>query len=457
MIWAARTQRRHAENRRNFAGPKPQRRALLGGDQGVHHVQLRLRLVGNGVEHLEVGSGKGAARASAHVVPDGCDIEGVSIPGRPWRTDLARQDGLVVVRAGLTQGVTGFVPFDGSVGPPATTSELYRTRRSDERDLIGAWPFLVDVLSVVPAGRCTTHRARDGKATISMADQSNEVTGGVDTHADNHVAAHRRGGPGVGHPVIPATTVGYKALLAWLGGHSRGVRVGVEGTCSYGAGLAHYLADQDVAVVEVNRPNRQQRRRRGKSDPTDAEAAARAALNGEASAAPKAGGGPVEAIRVLALTRRSALKARTQANQVRDLIVTALTSSDPLSADLDTDDRVDACARFCPVAGADHQPQVPLRGRVRRNPPERRGVGGFGSCQLVVQHAVGQEQPPAYSASYPVDKTEYLVAKTDNTRSSSDATHVRNGPKLACSGPWNRGPSAARTRPAVIYSIHSIR
>ena len=93
--------------------------------------------------------------------------------------------------------------------------------------------------------------------------------------------------------------------------------VGVEGTGSYGAGLARRLAAAGATTVEVVRPNRQARRR-GKSDPADAEAAARVVLSGQASARPKSADGPVEAIRLLRATRRSALKARTQAvNQLK--------------------------------------------------------------------------------------------------------------------------------------------
>ena len=77
------------------------------------------------------------------------------------------------------------------------------------------------------------------------------------------------------------------------------IRVGVEGTGSYGVGLARHLHDAGVEVVEVDRPNRQKRRRLGKSDPIDAEAAARAALSGEASVTPKRRDGTVEQIRVL--------------------------------------------------------------------------------------------------------------------------------------------------------------
>ena len=99
------------------------------------------------------------------------------------------------------------------------------------------------------------------------------------------------------------------------------VAVGVEGTGSWGAGLARHLAAAGVAVTEVNRTNRQHRRRHGKSDTADAVGAARAVQSGEATAVPKTGAGPVEAVRVLRVTLRSAIKARTQAiNQMRSLL-----------------------------------------------------------------------------------------------------------------------------------------
>ena len=101
-------------------------------------------------------------------------------------------------------------------------------------------------------------------------------------------------------------------------------RVGIEGTGSYGAGLSRWLRARGVAVVEVERPKRPARRGRGKSDPIDAEAAARAVQAGTATARPKAGTGAVESIRALHGARRSAVKARTQAaNQLHALVVTA--------------------------------------------------------------------------------------------------------------------------------------
>jgi len=151
------------------------------------------------------------------------------------------------------------------------------------------------------------------------------ITVGVDTHADLHVAAaldHL--GRLLGTEAFPTTAAGYAALLRWAGRFGAVERLGVEGTGSYGAGLARWLRARGLAVVEVERPKRPARRRRGKSDPLDAEAAARAVQAGTATAQPKAGTGPVEMIRTLQAVRRSAVKARTQTlNQLRALVLTA--------------------------------------------------------------------------------------------------------------------------------------
>jgi transposase len=152
-----------------------------------------------------------------------------------------------------------------------------------------------------------------------------EVTVGVDTHAEAHTAAALDGvGRLLGTRTVPTTPTGFAELLAWASRWGPVARVGIEGTGSYGAGLARWLRARGVPVGEVDRPKRQVRRRRGKSDPLDAEAAARAVLAGAATAQPKAGDGPVEALRVLRLARRSAVKARTQvANRLLAVLVTA--------------------------------------------------------------------------------------------------------------------------------------
>jgi transposase len=151
------------------------------------------------------------------------------------------------------------------------------------------------------------------------------VVGGVDTHADTHVAAAVDSNGGVlGVESFPADSVGYEDLLTWLVEFGEVVRVGVEGTGSWGVGLSRFLHDQDVTVVEVDRPNRQTRRKVGKSDPTDAVSAARAALSGSASVTPKTRNGPMEQIRVLLVARRSARSQRIETlNQLRHLVFTA--------------------------------------------------------------------------------------------------------------------------------------
>jgi transposase len=159
---------------------------------------------------------------------------------------------------------------------------------------------------------------------MTIVEDACVITGGVDTHADTHVAAALDPLGGLlGVREFPATSAGYADLLDWLGGFGTVALVGVEGTGSYGAGLARHLAAAGVRVVEVDRADRQDRRRQGKSDPLDAVSAARAALSGRASGAPKGRDGAVEAIRTLMVAKRSARAERTQAiNQARALILT---------------------------------------------------------------------------------------------------------------------------------------
>lgn len=167
----------------------------------------------------------------------------------------------------------------------------------------------------------------------TLAAPAQLVTGGVDTHLDVHVAAALDPLGGVlGTMAFPTTTTGYRHLLAWLRTFGELGRVGVEGTGSYGVALSRHLTSQGVQVIEVARPNRQVRRRYGKTDVVDAIAAARAVMSGEASATPKSHDGAVEALRALKVLLRSVSKSRRQAgNQLHNLIVTA---PDELRAEL---------------------------------------------------------------------------------------------------------------------------
>ncbi len=159
---------------------------------------------------------------------------------------------------------------------------------------------------------------------MTIVEDKRAITGGVDTHADAHVAAALDPIGGLlGVQEFPATATRYARLLGWLAGFGTVALVGIEGTGSYGAGLARHMAAAGVRVVEVDRSDRQDRRRQGKSDPLDAVSAARAAQCGRARGAPKGRDGAVEAIRALMVAKRSGRSERTQAiNQARALIVT---------------------------------------------------------------------------------------------------------------------------------------
>jgi transposase len=166
----------------------------------------------------------------------------------------------------------------------------------------------------------------DRTAVSSMTTSARHVIGGVDTHGATHHAAALDADTGklLGDRQFATTAAGYRQLLHWLRGFGPVTQVGVEGTGSYGAGLVRHLAAHSVAVIEVDRPNRRDRRLHGKSDPIDAIAAARAVLAGVATATPKPRTGPVEAIRILRTTRASAVKARTAAiNQISGLLYCA--------------------------------------------------------------------------------------------------------------------------------------
>jgi transposase len=214
-----------------------------------------------------------------------------------------------------------------------------------------------------------------------------DITGGVDTHKDFHVAAAKDSlGRDLGTEKFPATQAGYTALLAWLHTFGPLAVVGIEGTGCYGAGLSTYLLEQDVAVVEVNRPNRQKRRRTGKSDTKDAIAAAAAVQSGDATAAPRPRTGPVESVRVLKETRDHLVKARTAAlNTLHALIVTAPpVLREPLTG-MTTGVLIGHCAGFTPPA----LPATGSRGTPRAQATEQLATA-LHDCQSTVRLVLGE-------------------------------------------------------------------
>jgi transposase len=139
------------------------------------------------------------------------------------------------------------------------------------------------------------------------------VTVGVDTHAAVHVAAVLDyTGRLLDTKSFPTTTRGYAQLATWAESFGRVDKVGMEGTGSYGSGLLRFLTDYGFTIIEVDRPDRSTRRRTGKSDVIDAEAAARAVLSGRAAGTPKSRDAQVEMIRALRVARRGAMKAASR-------------------------------------------------------------------------------------------------------------------------------------------------
>ncbi len=141
-----------------------------------------------------------------------------------------------------------------------------------------------------------------------------KIVVGVDTHRHVHVAvAVDAFGARLEDRSFPADSGGYQALIDWAGELGRIEAFGIEGTGSYGVGLASAARRAGHRVIEVNRGDRRSRRANGKSDTLDAEAAARSVLSGQSSATPKSADGTAEMIRQIKIARDTAVKAKTSA------------------------------------------------------------------------------------------------------------------------------------------------
>ena len=186
------------------------------------------------------------------------------------------------------------------------------------------------------------------EAIMKYRTTGKEIILGVDTHLDVHVAAViDSAGQLLGTHAVPTTTDGYTRLMTWTSSFGLLRCAGVEGTGTYGAGLTRILQNHGIVVFEVNRPNRSQRRLKGKSDSTDAENAARAVLGGLATAVPKDHSGVAEAMRAVSVARRSAVKAKTQCiNQIRSLLVSAPQETRERLWHTKADECVERCARL---------------------------------------------------------------------------------------------------------------
>lgn len=148
------------------------------------------------------------------------------------------------------------------------------------------------------------------------------VFAGVDTHKELHVAAVIEASEQVlGTRSFSTTRAGYRAMLAWIAQFGDLARIGVEGTGSYGAGLTRHLAKAGVVVLEVDRPDRSDRRRKGKDDDLDAISAARAALHQRRTVTPKSKDGAVASLQVLRVGRAHAVRERRSALQLMRMTI----------------------------------------------------------------------------------------------------------------------------------------
>jgi transposase len=209
--------------------------------------------------------------------------------------------------------------------------------------------------------------------SITPDDAGIEVVGGVDTHLDTHTAAVIDTlGRVLGTEQFPASAAGYTALLTWMRGFGRLSRAGVEGTGAYGAGLTRRLREEHLEVIEIDRPNRKTRRLRGKSDPIDAIAAAKAALAGERTGLPKQRDGRVEALRNLRVARRSAVSQRADTQrQIKSLVITAPDELRARLGGLNVKQLITTCANLRPDRAGTADPatatKIALRSLARRH------------------------------------------------------------------------------------------
>ena len=296
---------------------------------------------------------------------------------------------------------------------------------------------------------------------------ADQVVIGVDTHKDEHVAvAIDRLGVRLGERHATATTYGYRELERWSRSLGEIRAFGIEGTGSYGAGVSRFLVARGYTVVEVNRPDRSVRYLKGKSDPTDAEMAARAVLAGVAEATPKSGEGEVEMIRVLKIARDSAVKARTQAiNQMKALVVTAPAELRETLDGLASSDLVTRCGGYRP--GRLDNPTVAVKYALRSLASRYRHLSKEAQDLEAELHRLTRESAPALVNIFgigPETAATLLIAAGSNPdRLHSEAAFASLcgvNPIPASSGKTNRhrlNRGGDRQANAALYRIVVVR
>jgi hypothetical protein len=157
-----------------------------------------------------------------------------------------------------------------------------------------------------------------------MTQKKGNIIVGADTHKKFHVVSViTELGVRLEHKSFSADAKGYREALAWASGFGTILRAGIEGTGGYGAGLSTHFIDKGIAVLDVNKPDKHERRKRGKDDVEDSFQAAAAALAFIRCSIAKENGEELEAARLLEATYGQAIRQRTASiNALRADLVT---------------------------------------------------------------------------------------------------------------------------------------
>ena len=272
-------------------------------------------------------------------------------------------------------------------------------------------------------------------AVSHISSRAVQVIIGVDTHKDQHVAVALDGrGVRLDEKHVPVATCGYEELERWSRDLGQVHAFGVEGTGSYGAGLARFLTDREA--IRSSRsidPTDSVRYRKGKSDPTDAEMAARSVLAGIANATPKSGEGEVEMIRMLKSAKNSAVIARTQAvNQMKALVLTAPAGLREALDDLSTSALVKRCRSFRPGRPEQSHDSSQVRTPFACLSPPSTQHGSPG-----LEGRARTAYPRSYGASAGRSvwsRTRHGCGPADRRRQQSRSTSLRGGLRIAMRG-----------------------
>jgi hypothetical protein len=249
----------------------------------------------------------------------------------------------------------------------------------------------------------------------------------VDTHLDTHTVAAVDGvGRMLGSAQFPADRSRYAGLLSWLRSFGTVVLVGIEGTGAYGAELTAFLQAEQVELVEVDRPDRKGRRWQGKSDPVDADAAARAALGRVRTGTPKRRDGRVEALRALRVARRCAVAHR--ADLQRRLKMLLVTAPDQLRAalrELPTRQLLETCAALRPDLDQVDDPntaaKVALRSLARWHRHLTAGINDLDALIEPLVHKINPRLPATPGIGADVAGQLLVTAGQNTNRLRSEA------------------------------------